>query len=143
MDTFNEVRVKVGASSPMRFSRKRSWRRGTLAPTTGECKDGMDVAYDGTWGYHVDFANTAEPLYLVNGAATGPRMRERQTVRQAIASSGPIRSAARGHRPPVDGWDDQGVGFIFGIDAMKNLVARADQLEPDCWARLERPAKSR
>ena len=25
---------------------------GTLAETTGECKQGMDVAYDGTWGYH-------------------------------------------------------------------------------------------
>ena len=28
----------------------------------------MDVAYDGTWGYHpllISLANTAEPLYLV------------------------------------------------------------------------------
>ena len=41
----------------------------------------------------------------------------------------------------LDGWDDQGVGFIFGIDAMKNLVGRANELEPGCWKRLERPAK--
>jgi hypothetical protein len=25
---------------------------GTLVATTGECKQGMDIAYDGTWGYH-------------------------------------------------------------------------------------------
>ena len=42
---------------------------GTLAPTSGECKERMDIAYDGTWGYHpllISLANTAEPLYLVN-----------------------------------------------------------------------------
>ena len=34
---------------------------GTLAPTSGWCKGGMDIAYDGTWGYHplvVSLANT-------------------------------------------------------------------------------------
>ena len=41
----------------------------------------------------------------------------------------------------LDGWDDQQVGFIFGIDAMANLKARADELEPRQWKRLERPAK--
>jgi hypothetical protein len=25
---------------------------GTLVETTGQCKEGMDIAYDGTWGYH-------------------------------------------------------------------------------------------
>ena len=25
---------------------------GTLVPTTGECKPGMDIAYNGTWGCH-------------------------------------------------------------------------------------------
>ncbi len=48
---------------------------GTLAPTTGECKQGMDIAYDGTWGYHplvVSLANTKEPLYLVNRSGNRP-----------------------------------------------------------------------
>ena len=42
---------------------------GSLAPTTGECKQGMDIAYNGVWGYHpllVSLANTQEPLYLLN-----------------------------------------------------------------------------
>ena len=25
---------------------------GTIAPTDAECKQGMDISYDGQWGYH-------------------------------------------------------------------------------------------
>ncbi|MEK0340441.1 MAG: transposase, partial [Nitrosopumilus sp.] len=42
---------------------------GTLAPTSGKKKQGMDISYKGIWGYHpliVSLANTSEVLYLVN-----------------------------------------------------------------------------
>jgi hypothetical protein len=42
---------------------------GTLAPTSGKKKGGMDISYNGVWGYHplvVSLANTKEVLYLVN-----------------------------------------------------------------------------
>jgi hypothetical protein len=41
----------------------------------------------------------------------------------------------------LDGWDDAGVGFIFGIDAMPNLVAMANELPPSAWKRLVRGPK--
>jgi hypothetical protein len=48
---------------------------GTVAGTTGECKEGMDIAYNGIWGYApliVTLANTNEVLYLVNRPGSRP-----------------------------------------------------------------------
>ena len=48
---------------------------GTLAPTTGWCKQGMDLSYNGVWGYHplvVSLANTKEILFLENRPANAP-----------------------------------------------------------------------
>ena len=42
---------------------------GTIAQTTGECKEGMGLSYKGSWGYGpllISLANTWEPLFLVN-----------------------------------------------------------------------------
>ena len=115
---------------------------GTLAETTGECKQGMDVAYDGTWGYHplmISLANTAEPLYLVNRSGNRPS-HEGAAVRfdQAITlcrHAGFRQILLRGDTDfsqtrHLDGWDDQQVGFIFGIDAMANLKARLPRSDP-------------
>jgi hypothetical protein len=48
---------------------------GVIAETTGECKDGMDLSYNGIWGYHpllVSLANTREVLYWVNRPGNSP-----------------------------------------------------------------------
>jgi hypothetical protein len=36
---------------------------GTISPTAGQCKEGMDISYNGKWGYHplvISLANTHE-----------------------------------------------------------------------------------
>jgi len=66
----NEVRIKVWSRQPAEFFDEAIIEAdGVLAPTTGQCKEGMDISYKGQWGYHplvVSLANTAEPLFLVN-----------------------------------------------------------------------------
>jgi len=68
MDTINAVRVKVWKDQPQAFFEEAILDAdGTIAPTTGECKEGMDMSYKGLWGYHpllVSLAQTGEPLYL-------------------------------------------------------------------------------
>ena len=154
MEATNEVRMRVCRQQAEAFFDEAVLDAdGTLAETTGECKQGMDVAYNGTWGYHplvISLANTAEPLYLVNRSGNRPSHEgAAERFDQAIGlcqSAGFRQILLRGDTDfsqtrHLDGWDDQGVGFIFGIDAMKNLVAIADGLEPRQWGRLERPAK--
>ena len=52
-DAIDEVRLQVWAEQPRRFfDRATIDMDGTLVETTGACKAGMDIAYDGTWGYH-------------------------------------------------------------------------------------------
>lgn len=48
---------------------------GTIAPTCGECKAGMDISYKGIWGYApliLSVANTKEVLYVVNRPGHAP-----------------------------------------------------------------------
>ena len=53
MEAENEVRLRVWGQQPEAFFEEAVLNAdGTLAETTGECKQGMDVAYNGTWGYH-------------------------------------------------------------------------------------------
>jgi hypothetical protein len=76
IDVFNDVRKGVWARQPQEFfERARIDMDGVLVETDGECKAGMDIAYDGTWGYHalvVSLANTNEVLSIVNRSGNRP-----------------------------------------------------------------------
>ena len=69
-DVINEIRLKVWKQQgPEFFAEAIIDADGTIAATTGECKEGMDLSYKGIWGYHplvVSLSNTGEPLYLSN-----------------------------------------------------------------------------
>jgi len=70
MNIINEIRLRVWGKQPEAFFDQAIIDAdGTIAETTGQCKQGMDISYKGLWGYHpllISLANTAEPLYLVN-----------------------------------------------------------------------------
>jgi hypothetical protein len=154
MNTINDVRVKVWQRQPASFFDQAVIDGdGTLAETTGQCKEGMDISYKGRWGYHpllLSLNNTGEPLYLVNRSGNRPS-HDGATVRynQAVdlcLGAGFRRVLLRGdtdftQTKALDDWHGRGVQFIFGIDAMANLVERAEGLESRAWQPLRRKEK--
>ena len=156
MEAINETRLRVWSQQPEEFFQEAKIDAdGTLAPTTGECKEGMDIAYNGQWGYHplvVSLANTGEPLYLVNRSGNRPSHEgaaERFDQALALCRRAGFRKVTfRGDTDytqtrHLDRWDEDGVRFVFGCDARSNLKAKADLLPQRAWKRLERRAKYR
>jgi hypothetical protein len=150
----NETRVRVWRTQPAAFFAEAVIDAdGTLAPTTGECKDGMDIAYTGVWGYHplvVSLANTQEPLYLVNRSGNRPSAEgaaERfDQARTLCRDAGFRRITFRGdtdfsQTEHLDRWDADGVRFVFGYDARANVIRSADALAPEAWTPLVRRAR--
>jgi hypothetical protein len=154
MDGVNTVRVKVWRKRLPRRERREGIIEvdGIVAPTTGECKAGMDIAYNGEWGYHpllVSLANTPEPLFLVNRPGNRPSHDGAAAwIDKAIALVSPVfkRVYLRGDTDfaltaHFDRWSEAGVRFAFGIDAMPNLVEIAEDIEERRWKPLKRRIK--
>ena len=76
MDAINQARLKVWQQQPESFFDEAVIEAdGTIVETTGECKEGMDISYNGRWGYHplvASLANTQELLFLENRSANRP-----------------------------------------------------------------------
>jgi hypothetical protein len=76
MQTINQARLNVWRKQDKSFFGQAVIDAdGTIAPTFGQCKEGMNISYDGQWGYHplvISLANTKEPLYLVNRPGNRP-----------------------------------------------------------------------
>jgi len=76
MQAFDEVRQKVWSRQPKEFfDLARIDMDGTMVETGGECKAGMDINYEGKWGYHplvVSLAQTGEILSVVNRPGNRP-----------------------------------------------------------------------
>lgn len=154
-DVFDNTRLKVWARQPAAFfEQARIYMDGSLVPTTGECKAGMDIAYNGVWGYHallLSLGNTGEVLRLVNRPGNRPS-HEGAAVEADRAIALCLRAGFRRvlmcgdtdftQTTHLDRWsDDERVQFIFGMDCKGNLMSLADDLPETAWKRLKRPSR--
>jgi hypothetical protein len=153
IEAINKARRRVYSQQAADFFREAFVDiDGTLVGTDAECKQGIDIAYDGTWGYHplvVSLANTGEVLYLINRSGNRPSHEGAHGyVDKTIAwcrQAGFRRVSLRGdtdfsQTEHLDRWDAAGdVRFLFGIDAHPTLVAKAEGLPAEAYGFLERP----
>ena len=75
-DVFDQTRLKVRKGQPPEFFDEAGLDvDGPLVATGACCKQGVDSAHDGTWGYHpllISLAHTGEVLSLVNRPGDRP-----------------------------------------------------------------------
>jgi len=154
MDVINETRIKVWQQQgPEFFEQAVIDVDGTMVETTGECKFGMDINYQGQWGYHpliISLANTAEPLLIVNRSGNRPSHDEapeyldraievcRRGGFRQILLRGDTDFSLTEH---FDRWEEDGVKFVFGLDATEQLYELAENLPISAWKILKRRAK--
>jgi hypothetical protein len=153
MEATNAARVKVWK----KLSKKERALAlmdvdGTIAPTTGECKEGMDISYKGEWGYAplvVTLANTGEVLFIKNRSGNAPSHKgavEYMDAAVALAREGGFRRVRlRGDTDfsltaNFDRWTESQVEFVFGMDAHRNLVEIATGLSEKDFTPLRRSA---
>jgi hypothetical protein len=155
MEAINEARLEVWRTQPGEFfsATARIDADASIVPTTGDCKQGMEISYNGIWGYSalmVSLANTGEVLYLVNHGANRPSHegvipRLNQSI-ELCRRAGFTDILLRGDTDfsittEFDRWNEEGVRFVFGYDARANMVERAESTPDGLYHELVRRAE--
>lgn len=153
MDAINAIRPKLWDARLSFQQREQAIidMDGTLVPLGGKCKQGADMSYACGFSYHpslVSLANTGEPLYLENRPGNRPSYEgvvkwvesSVKLVRQSFRSVCLRGDTDFSLTENFDRWTDDDVDFIFGYDAMANMVKRAVSLDESSWQPLKRRA---
>ena len=154
-EAINRSRLKVYSKQPAAFfsHTARIDADASIVSTDGQCKQGMDISYNGTWGYSallVSLANTREPLYLSLHGANRPSHegvvplydRSIELCRQAGFTDILLRGDTDfSLTTEFDRWDADGVRFVFGYDAKANLVQAAQGQPEDLYHELAAKAE--
>jgi hypothetical protein len=125
-----------------------------MVETAAECKQGIDINYQGVWGYHpllLTLAGTGEVLRLRNRSGNRPSHEGAAALfGECIAlcrAAGFQKILLRGdtdfsQTQHLDRWHRQGdVRFIFGLDMSDRHHVEADDLPAAAWKLLKRPPK--
>ena len=151
MNAFNRVRERIWQQQPDEFFDCAFIEGdGTQVETSAEKKEGIGINYKGQWGYHplvVTLANTREPLFIANRSGNRPSHENSafyfDLAVQRCRSAGFRKVVLRGDTDfalteNFDRWDHDNVEFVFGIDAMPNLVEIAESLDKTAWKPMQR-----
>ena len=121
-----------------------------MVETCGERKADIGMNHKGQWGYHpliMTLANTREVLYVVNRSGNRPSHENAAVYFDRaidLCRRGGFRQVRlRGdtdfsQTTHLDRWHEDGVEFVFGLDAMPNLVQIAENLPDSAWKELRR-----
>ena len=154
MALVNEVRLGVWRQQRAEFFEQPACidADGSIVATSGECKQGMGLSYDGQWGYHpllISLANTGEPLFVLNRSGGRPSGEGAAPLLDAAIAlcrrAGWKKVLLRGdtdfsQTAHLDRWHDADVNFVFGFDAKRFLVGRAEGLDAQEYQELVRKA---
>jgi hypothetical protein len=149
-EAVNRARVKVWRGQPDAFFEQPAVidADASIVATDAATKQGMDISYNGIWGYSalvVSLANTKEPLYLgLLGANRPSHEGVIDYYDRAIAlcrQAGFTEIRLRGDTDfslttELDRWDQDGVRFVFGYDAKANLIQQAESVETELYHEL-------
>jgi hypothetical protein len=111
----------------------------------------MDISYKGIWGYAplvISLNQSREPLYLVNRPGNAPsHLDSGQWIDRSLDLVGGTFEEVwlRGDTDfslteHLDKWSER-CKFVFGVDARKNLIAKAEDISEDRWEPLLRKPK--
>jgi len=149
MELVNKIRSRIWALQSTAFKKMATlYIDSTVAVTTGEHKQGMNMAYTGEWGYHpllISLRETREPLYIEN--REGNAYTSRNAIPWIDKSIELVKQSFREVRlggdtgfylsSSFDRWDTQGVHFVFGCKNYHSLRSLVE--EKGTWKRLKRP----
>jgi hypothetical protein len=164
-DAINRVRLRAWADHDPEFVSQtaRIDADASIIPTEATTKQGMEIAYNGIWGYSallVSLANTKEPLFLGLSGANRPShegvVPRYDSAIELCRSAGFVDILLRGDTDfaltaNFDRWDADGVRFVFGFDARANLIEIAEGAPESIYrdlvtraeAEIARPVRTR